>query len=269
MGVDLHSCALCVTMRIVRDANMALFWSIWLLGIFVDSLLVCRGLVTRLTRRYPFFYAYSGSVLIGSVAIMLPGVYPHGYWQYQLLTLVLGYGILLEILNHVLAPYPGASRFARISGLLAFAIVLGFCAFYPVARAEWSAGIMIQFERNLRTIQAIFICGLLAIISYYRIAIGKNMKGMIAGYGLYVSTSLVSLALRSYAGMAFDEIWKVVQPLSYDVSLLVWMVALWSYSPEPVPEPAISLDADYEAFVARTKTVFGLLRAYLVKTARP
>jgi hypothetical protein len=69
--------------------------------------------------------------------------------------------------------------------------------------------------------------------------------------------------------MAFDEIWKVVQPLSYDVSLIVWMVALWSYNPEPVPEPAISLDADYEAFVARTKTVFGLLRAYLVKTARP
>ncbi len=248
---------------------MALFWFIWLLGIFLDSVVVCRGLIKGLTPRYPFFYVYTGSVLVGSVVIMLPGVYPHGYWQFQLLTLVLGYGILLEILNHVLAPYPGASRFARMSGLLAFAIVLGFCALYPVARAEWTSGIMIEFERNLRTVQAVFICGLLAIISYYRIRIGKNMKGMIAGYGLYVSTSLVSLALRSYAGMAFDQIWKVVQPLSYDVSLVLWMVALWSYNPEPVPEPAISLDADYGAFVARTKAVFGLLRAYLVKTARP
>jgi hypothetical protein len=70
----------------------------------------------------------------------------------------------------------------------------------PFLRGEWSqAGTDVELERDLRTVQAMFLFGLLGVISYCGIAIGKNMKGMILAYGLYIATSLVSLAVRSYA----------------------------------------------------------------------
>ena len=248
---------------------MLVFWSISLLGLALEAVLLVRGFVARMITRYPFFYFYAGSVLVGSILLLTPGIYPRGYWQIQLLTLLAGYGILLEILNHVFAPYPGAEKFARAVVVVVFVVVVGFSVVYPLMRNGSSTGTMIEFERNLRTVQAIFICALLVVISYYGIGIGRTMKGLIAGYGFYIVTSLMTLATRSYAGVAFDHIWKFLQPVSFDVTLAVWTIAMWSDSPNPVPERRISLDVDYEVVAARTKSLFGTLRAYLVRTGRP
>jgi hypothetical protein len=248
---------------------------IWWAGIFLGSLILIRGFQGKFLSKYPFFFAYSACV----VAVWLPGyfVYLHTrysafygtwYWCGQFLTLVVGYGILLEIFRHVLAPYPGAEKFARTTGHIVFVAIFGFALIFPLVMPQVSPGTTIEFERDLRSVQAIFVCGLLLVIAYYGISLGRNMKGMIFGYGLYVGTSLVSLAVRSYAGTSFGEIWKVVQPLSYDASLVVWAVALWSYCPNPVPDRTISLEADYEVFVSTTRRAIGTMRGHLAKAAR-
>ncbi len=250
-------------------------WLLEGLGTAVELSLLVQGLRVRLLPRYYFFYTYIGSVIIGSailipIVLRAPELYQKWYWPLQLATLVTGYGILLEILNHVLAPYPGADRFARISGLAAFGLIFCFAVITPIVMPRLSAGTVIkfEFERDLRSIQALFIFGLLALIFYYGIPIGKNMKGMLLGYGLYILTSLVSLAVRSYAGRSFTKIWKVAQPLSFDISLVIWLVALWSYCPNPVPDPNIHLEEDYGALVTRTRTLIGAIRTYLGKAAR-
>jgi hypothetical protein len=61
------------------------------------------------------------------------------------------------------------------------------------------------------------------------------LKGMYIGYGIYVGTSLITLALRAYLGAHIDPTWYMVQPLSYDAGLMVWAVGLWSYSPPRIP----------------------------------
>jgi len=203
-----------------------------------------------------------------TVALRMPQEYYKWYWPLQLATLVTGYGILLEILNHVLAPYPGADRFARISGLVAFGVIFCFAVIAPIVFPRLSTGTVIEFERDLRSVQALFIFGLLALIFYYGIPIGRNMKGMVLGYGVYIVSSLVSLAVRAYAGHSFATIWRVAQPLSYDASLVIWLVALWSYCPNPVPDPSIHLEEDYEALASRTKIVIGMIRTYIGKAAR-
>jgi len=248
-------------------------WLIMGFGLLLELLLLLRGLQARLVTRYYFFYIYAVSVIVVTVTMVVaiwkvPAVYHGWYWPLQFGTLVTGYGILLEILNHVLAPYPGAEKFARFSGLMAFAAILCFALIAPRIFPQQSPGTVIEFERDLRSIQAIFVFVLLAVIFYYGIPIGRNMKGMIMGYGLYVLTSLMSLAVRAYAGASFDRVWDVVQPLSYDGSLAIWLVALWSYCPNPSPDPNISLEEDYEALASKTKSVIGAIRNYLRKAAR-
>ncbi len=83
---------------------------IWLAGIVLESLLLIRSFRTRLVVKYPFFYAYSGAVLLMAILLLFPTLYHRWYWGTQFFTLILGYGILLEILNHALAPYPGAGE---------------------------------------------------------------------------------------------------------------------------------------------------------------
>jgi len=248
-------------------------WLIEAAGVVVEFGLLFRGLRVRLFSRYYFFYTYITSVMLASalmagVILKMPTLYHQWYWALQLATLVTGYGILLEILNHILSPYPGAERFARFSGLIAFGSVFCFAVIAPFFMPRWSPGTLTEFERDLRFVQALFISVLLAVIFYYGIPIGKNMKGMVLGYGVYIATSLMSLAFRSYAATRFGVVWRVGQPLSYDTSLVIWLVALWSYCPNPVPDPNIHLEEDYEALAARTRSVIGAIRTYLGKAAR-
>jgi hypothetical protein len=91
------------------------------------------------------------------------------------------------------------------------------------------------------------------VTSNYRTMIERNMKGVILAYGLYLATRLVSLAVGSYAS-GFDAAWNIIEPFSYLVSLSIWLIALWSYHPNPVPALAIRLEADHEDSVSRTQT---------------
>ncbi len=64
---------------------------------------------------------------------------------------------------------------------------------------------------------------------------------MIVGYGLCVATTLMTLAVRSFAGPSFDAAWILIQPVAYWICLFVWMSALWSYAPNPLPLTAADI----------------------------
>ncbi len=249
--------------------------AIWGIGIIFQLLILIRSFRATVLAKYAFFYAYVFSTLVGAILgyilwMVSPTSYGKSYWTLQFITLLVGCGIILEIFKHVLAPYPGAERFATAVGLLTFGLVFCFAFAYQILGISQSSprGTAIELERDVRTVQAIFLFGIFAVISYYRIPIGKNLKGMIGGYGLYIGTSLVSLAFRSYAGRAFEAAWNVIQPSSYDLSLLIWLIALWSYHPNPVPDAAIHLEEDYEALAARTRRALGAVRSRLAKVGR-
>jgi hypothetical protein len=244
------------------------------IGILVETLIVFRGLQGKLLRRFPFFYAYIISTWAFDVPLYVlysvgSPLYARWFWTVQFVTLVLGYGILLEIFTHVLSPYSGAERFARRIGLIILGAIFVFAFVYPHLFPQTSVSTSFELERDFRTIQAILLFGIVGVISYYGITVGKNMKGMILGYGLYIGTTLIGLAARSYAGPHLYAVWNVVPPFSYDVSLCIWMIALWSYHPNPVPEVSVRIEEDYEAFVARTRSVLGAMRSHLAKAVRP
>jgi hypothetical protein len=94
------------------------------------------------------------------------------------------------------------------------------------------------------------------VISNHRTAIERIMKGMILAYGLYIATSLVSLAVGSYA-YGFDAAWNIIRPFSYPVSVLIWLTALCPCRPNPVPILAIWREADHEDSVSRTQIRMG------------
>jgi hypothetical protein len=247
---------------------------IWLLGLLSEVALLSRAILQRIWPRYPFFYAYIAASLVGTtgvsmVSFLTPNSYARWYWIVQFVTLLLGCGIVLEVFNRVLAPYFGAARFARVVILTGFAVIFCFAIIYSFANLHWTASSAeFELERDLRTLQAIFLGAIIVLISYYRIQIGKNIRGMVLGYALYVVASLASFALRAYAGRSFNA-WMFIPPLSFDACLAIWLAALWSYHANPVPSSGVHLEADYESLVAFTKAAVGTVRSQLGRTVRP
>lgn len=246
---------------------------VWRLGILLQTLLLFRGCWAGNLKRFPYFYVYIASGLLDAIvayyifATRRPSFHQF-YWLGEFVTLFFGCGLILEIFKHVLAPYPGAEHFARNLCLTTFGLIFLFGLVSSFASWIQPANSEIDLERDVRTAQILFFFAILAVISYYGIELGRNMRGMIFGYGLYLGASLVTLALRSYLGLRFDATWNLFEPLSFDVSLFLWLVSLWSYHSNPIPDYGISLEADYEALASRTKQVLGSMRSHIDRSAR-
>jgi hypothetical protein len=240
----------------------------------LQLLILLRGYVAGMLGKYVWFYTYIASGLLfdwilGFISYAHPEQYAVLYWPFQFATLAIGCGLVLEIFKHVLAPYHGADKFARIVCLITFGIIFVVGLIYPYVKTSGpTTSYQITLERDVRVTQVFFFVSILAIIFYYAIPIGRNMRGMIYGYGLYLGTSLMTLALRAYVGRDFNTVWRAVQPLSFAVSLLIWVGAFWLYAPNPEPRKPVTLEADYEALAALTKGRVEALRAYLGRSVR-
>jgi hypothetical protein len=246
----------------------------WMFSLLIEAIILFRSAFGSMFRRYPFFYAsvlcsFLGDVLLLAIRNWTPSLYLQTYWGFQLLTLFAACGIVLEIFKHVLSGYPGAERFARAVSIAIFVSVLAFALIYPsLSTGPSIAASVIAFERDVRMVQAIFLCVILMIILRYRIQAGRNVMGMMVGYGFYIFGSLFSLAIRAYAGRSFDSVWRFIQPFSYDACLVVWAYAMWAYAPGPAPEPGVRLESDYEALAAGTRGALGAMRSYIGRSIR-
>jgi hypothetical protein len=250
--------------------------TIWCCGVALEALLLYRGVRSKLISRYPNFYIYAlalflSDALLYAVYRFKPAAFDRWNWYAGFLVLFLGCGIILEVFRHVLSPYPGADRFARIAATVVFGAIFGFAILYPIWQPAPSAAqaLYLVVQRDFLFVQAILLIVLLQVISYYRIATGKNLKGMIFGYGLCVGATLMFLAVRAHVGARFQSTWSWLQQISYFVALAIWVVALWSHHGNPAPNSGIGPDADYDELAARTRDMVSVAGAQLVKVERP
>ncbi len=240
---------------------------IWIAGFALESAILLRFLAGKLYRHYPWFFSYLTLVWFASVILwpiyrLQHAAYLNSYWVLQFLTLLAGFGVMLELVRKCFQNYAGAKGFATAVLAMMFVILCGYFSYKLLATSSLSASENFpDLERDFRAVQALVLAGLLGVISYYRIDIGRNLKGIISGLGLYVGCTILNHALRGYVGPVFETGWEAVQQYSYFVALLVWLVALWSYAPVPPPESALGLKDDYEALARKTKERLGGIRA--------
>ena len=247
---------------------------LWIAGIALESVILFRFLRHRLYAHYPFFFAYL--VVVWSLEIALWPVYRYHFasysrffWADQFLNLLAGFGVLFEIVRKSFQRYPGARTFAITVVTAMLAILCGYFVFrlLPLSVSDHEG--FSDLERDFRTIQALTLCGVLVVISYYRIEVGRNLFGIIAGLGLYVGSTILSHELKSYVGPAFNAAWGVIQPYAYLLSLIIWVLTLWSYAPAAAPEMPPEIDDGYEAFARQTQHTLGTMKAAVSKADRP
>lgn len=247
---------------------------LWLAGLLLELLLLVRSVQTKTFTKYLYFYAYIFCVFAVSAGLyighsMSPSFYEAWYWPTQFATLMMGCGVVLEIVRQALPAYPGAERFARVASWVVFAATFCYVEWHVARRTVWStSNATVELERDLRVIEALVLATVLAIVFYYRIELGKNVTGMIVGFGAYVGVSLMTLELRSFVGPRFDAVWPILQTTAYFFALIIWTVALWSYSPNPDPPGGGGGGAGYDALVDGTRARLHSVRSQLGGVAR-
>ncbi|HEX2713079.1 MAG TPA: hypothetical protein VHM88_12850 [Candidatus Acidoferrales bacterium] len=234
-----------------------------------------RALRGRLFAEYPVFYSYFSYVFVQSFAAFYlyrfhPGVYANFYWYTQFLSVALGYGIIWEIFRQALKHYPGTARATRSVLAVVFILVLLKVLSGAVSSSVWSpARAVAELERSLRVVQAALLVTIVGVLAYYTIPVGRNLKGMIVGYGFFIGARVISLTLGLYFAASFQPVWQRLPAMTYYIVLIIWCSTLWSYRPSPQPESDVGIERDYESVVARTTNALLRARAHLVKAVRP
>ena len=247
---------------------------LWLAGLLIELLLLVRAARTKTLIKYFYFYAYIFCIFTVSAGLYIGhslslSFYEAWYWPTQFATLAMGCAVVLEIVRQALADYPGAERIARLASCAVFAVTFCYVEWHVARRMDWSTvNATVELERDLRVIQALVLATVLATVFYYRIELGKNVTGMIVGFGAYVGVSLTTLELRSFLGPRFNAGWGNLQTISYFFALIVWTVALWSYSPNPAPPVSERSDAGYDALAHDTRAQLQSVRSSLRGVAR-
>lgn len=244
--------------------------SIWLVGIAFELILVVRGVQRGLLRRYPVFYSYVSFVFISDIVIFAirPKARPYlyAYWATEFLGLLLGCLVFFEFYRVALKPYPGTARIARamLAVLLVLAVVKTIVTIANVPK-WWFNAQPAQVEGMLRVWQLLAILALTLLFLFYSIPFGKNLRGILLGYGFFVSWSVLCLALVAAGVAKADTFWSYTYPISYVLSVVVWTVHLWSYQPNPIPDRAIPLEQEYLRVAAATQRRLHDARGYLAK----
>jgi len=246
--------------------------TVWLGGLLIEGIILVRSVLGRSLAKYPFFYLYIASVFAASTAryvleIVRPSLQHGIYWPKQYVTLFLGCGVIFEISRHVFAQRVTLDRIARWTMLVTFGAIFLSVAIQAFILPGWNVTAnTADLERDLRIAQAIVLMTILVLSGYYKIGIGRNIKGMILGFGIYVGASVFSLTLRLFVGTRFERAFEVIPNTAYFLALAVWMVALWSYEAEPVEKlPSIS-GGEYQILAGRTQEILGSINDHLDRT---
>ncbi|HLV96268.1 MAG TPA: hypothetical protein VKS44_13840 [Candidatus Acidoferrales bacterium] len=244
-------------------------------AVALEMVLLGRAVRGKLLKRYKFFYCYLAVVLVGDLFLLCiyhlyPRIYAPAYWGTELIGVLVGCGLVWEVYKIAFARYPGASHVARDTLILVFIFAISRVLVEASGNPNWTIGrSTLETELSLRTVQTALLAGLVILFAYYEIPLGRNLKGIIYGYGLFLVTSIANLTLRNDLGSSFQHIWETIQPACYILVLFGWCLTLWSYSPVPDQESEPRLEADYRALVARTRAKLRSTRARLLKDIRP
>jgi hypothetical protein len=239
-------------------------------GIALELILLIRGVQQGLFRRYPAFYSSIGFVLASDILVypvhFNKHFYLYFYWITEFSGLLLGCLALLEFYRAALASYPGTARMARALLGLVFAVAMIKTVVSTISVSEWwFRTTPAQVEGLLRVCQLLAILLLTALFLFYSIPFGKNLRGILFGFGLYLSWSVICLALVAAGVADAKSFWSYTIPISYVLTLFVWTTHLWSYQPNPVPDRAIPLEQDYLRVAAATQRRLHTARGHLAK----
>jgi len=241
-------------------------------GLLIETVILVRAMQCKNFAKYSIFYTYLLTVLVTSVFLQIAyhtvskPVYGRLYWPLDLVTLALGCGVIVEIPGHVFARHVSLKRFTRWVAITTFGAIFLAFAVHVFFLPHWKpVANPAELERDLRIAQAIPLLSIVFLTGYYGIEIGKNMKGLILGFGVYAGASIISLTLGLFIDIERSTVWRIVLPLSYTGALLIWTVALWSYEPSPAspPEPT---DVDYRRLAGRTRQALGSIQEQLDRT---
>lgn len=239
-------------------------------AVLVEVLVLWRVSKGRMWYRYPYVALYVGFDLIGNILLFpisryKPDWFAAAFWGGQSVSMFLRFLVNWEFFRGIF----GRPSVLRDIGykVLAAVELIGLPA---ILYLGWSQESSVHYvylhvspvvEQYLSVVQALLLLTPAAVARYYSLTLGRNVRGLGLGFGLYVLVRAMNFAsLQAFRG--FVPYWRFLAPASLIAMMVVWLWGFWDYAPSPQlsaldEEQSHQWKAEWRRLCAKTT---GLLR---------
>ncbi len=204
--------------------------TLWLLPLALETAVVAVLFGRGLARAFPVFLTYLVVVVMRDVVLLFvpynTRIYSLVYWSGEGLAVLLGFGVILEILQHFVRPFQFLKPAVRAIWILGG--VAGFAALGILLLARGNTGpdrvleYIEQLERALRFLQVSLLLLVLALMRYLHLTWQHYAVGILAGFGIYAGLDLAALELRAHLHILSNEAFVLIRPASYNLAAVIW-----------------------------------------------
>jgi len=248
---------------------------IWWSAITFEVVILWRGALSGLLRKYPLFYSYIGCVLAKEIIGQLTykfarDLYEPTYWPAELATILASYAVIIEIFRWSARHKPGIRRLTQNALLSVFALTVAYAGsdFLYGNFGSFSAATL-ELSRDLRYVEAGILLVMMWLFVRYRITLGRNRLGVMVGYSFWVGVNVMNLAFWFLPGNESSPLLRGLLPATYLMTLLIWCAALWSPQPEPVRPSETEIERDYEFLAGKKRAILARMSSQIARIMKP
>lgn len=213
-------------------------------AVFLECLLVWRLLKHRLWSFYPhvtLFVIYNllADVILFPIIWYKPDWFAVTYWRLETVTLSLQFLVNWAFFRRV---FPRRSTLHDIAWKVLLTVELG--ALPAILVLSWRQALSLHHlylhlppvvEQYCCLAQAILLLTPAAVARYYRLPLGRNLRGLCLGFGIYLLVRSVNFASLQ-AFREFIPYWRLLTPMTFITMMAIWLWAFWEYAPSPEHE---------------------------------
>lgn len=207
----------------------------------LEGLLVWRLSKHRLWLRYPYLsivalYSFARDVAMAPIYLRASSMYATFFWDTAFVYLLLQFSLNWEFLRGV---FPRRSPMHHIAWNAT--VLVALCAAPGILFLSWGQVSSLParyiylspvFTQYMNLFQVVLLLAPLAVARYYGVALGRNMRGLAVGFGMYACVAVMNFATVQ-AFRSFAPYWTWVSPLTFIAMIVIWLRAFWTYAPPP------------------------------------
>jgi hypothetical protein len=216
----------------------SLLYFTWIVPTALQAIIVAAMVGRKLYRDFPIFLCYAGFEVINSLACLVIALYPaasyelyfYVSWIGKGIEVSLSFAVIYEIFSYVFHSYDALQRLGSLLFRWCLVILLMLAVVTAASEAGSDASRLISaillLQRSLSVVQCGLLFFLFLFASYFGVVWRHYVVGITLGFGIFGTVELATSALRTHLGPSFDGVYKLVLPLAYGCSILVWLTYL-------------------------------------------
>jgi len=204
--------------------------TLWIVPLILQVAIAVVMWRRNLVRVFPIFFSYTVLVPSRDTALLFlkypTNSYALVFWCGEALAVLLGLGVVFEILRHIFPPYPSLRFVVKSVWILgAFAAVT---AVLMLVFSDGGSGTrrllesVILLERAARFLQVCLLILVIALMSRLGLTWHHYSLGIVAGFGIYSALDLAALEFQAHLRFLTDAPFVLVRSAAYNLGAVIW-----------------------------------------------